>query len=221
MSTTPQFIVIAGASGFGREVQWLAEQIAESRGGIPLAECFVDDDARRIGTMVNGLRVKTLEQAHADHADAALAIAIGSSALREDVARRAAALGASFVTLVHPRVERSKWIEIGEGTIICAGCILTTNIRIGAHVHINLDCTIGHDVVVDDFVTLAPGVHVSGNVRIEAGAYIGTGAAIINGREGEPLVIGANSVIGAGACVTRNVAAGTTAVGVPAKERVK
>src|SRR5262249_16640349 len=63
---------------------------------------------------------------------------------------------------------------------------------------------------------LAPGVHVSGWVTIGARAYVGTGATIINGHRGAPLTIGDDAVIGAGACVTKSVEAGTTVVGVPA-----
>jgi acetyltransferase-like isoleucine patch superfamily enzyme len=101
--------------------------------------------------------------------------------------------------------------------VICAGTILTTNITLGDHVQINLDCTIGHDVELEEYATLAPGVHVSGCVRIGSGAYVGTGAVIINGDQEQPLTIGTGAVIGAGACVTRSVEPGTTVVGVPAK----
>jgi acetyltransferase-like isoleucine patch superfamily enzyme len=110
-------------------------------------------------------------------------------------------------------------VQISEGTVICAGCILTTNIRVGPHAQINLDCTIGHDVVLEEFATLAPGVHVSGWVHLGARAYVGTGAVILNGTADAPLVIGDDAVIGAGACVTRSVAPGTTVVGVPARAR--
>jgi acetyltransferase-like isoleucine patch superfamily enzyme len=62
-------------------------------------------------------------------------------------------------------------------------------------------------------------VKVSGRVRIGARAYIGTNASIINVDADAPLVIGDDAVVGAAACVTRNVAPGTTVVGVPAKPR--
>jgi len=129
----------------------------------------------------------------------------------------AAAAGFSFATLVHPRVERSSWIRMGTGTVICAGNILTTNIVLGEHVQINLDCTVGHDVIMGDFATLAPGAHISGCVQVGRRAYVGTGAVIINGTQDNPILIGDDAVIGAGACVTRNVEPGATVVGVPAK----
>ena len=108
---------------------------------------------------------------------------------------------------------------MGEGVVICAGNILTTNIRVGRHVHINLACTISHDVVLGDFVTVAPGAHISGRVHVGDRAYIGTGACIINGESDAPIVIGEDAMVGAAACVTRDVAAGTTVVGVPARPR--
>ena len=76
--------------------------------------------------------------------------------------------------------------------------------------HLNLDCTIGHDVVMADFVTLAPGVHVSGWVTLEEGCYVGTGANII-----ERNTIGAWSIVGAGSTIIRDVPKNTTVVGTP------
>ena len=82
---------------------------------------------------------------------------------------------------------------------------------------INLGCTIGHDVIMGDYTTLAPGVHVSGCVHFGRRVYVGTGAVIINGTQNNPIVIGDDVVIGAGACVTKSVSAGLTVVGVPAR----
>jgi acetyltransferase-like isoleucine patch superfamily enzyme len=82
-------------------------------------------------------------------------------------------------------------------------------------------CTIGHDVTVDAFSTLLPGVRVAGCVRIGRGAYIGSGATIINGTPDKPLVVGDDAVVGAGACVTRSVAPGVTVAGVPARPLTK
>jgi acetyltransferase-like isoleucine patch superfamily enzyme len=89
---------------------------------------------------------------------------------------------------------------------------LTNHIGIGAHVHINLACTIAHDAVIADFATLAPGVHVSGNVQIGEGAYIGTGANIVERKQ-----IGAWSIVGAGSTVVSDIPANVTAVGSPAR----
>ena len=104
-------------------------------------------------------------------------------------------------------------ITLGEGIVVAAGCILTNQIRIGNHAHINLDCTISHDADFEDFATLAPGVHVSGYVTLGEGSYLGTGSNIIDRK-----TIGGWSVIGAGSVVTKDVPAGEVWAGVPAKE---
>src|SRR5205807_9396595 len=109
--------------------------------------------------------------------------------------------GLASTTIVHPRVEASGFVGLATGTVICAGTILTTNVRIGQHVHINIGCTISHDVVIGNFSTLSPGVHVSGHVQIGHGVFIGTGANIINGSSNNPLVIADAAVVAAGACV--------------------
>lgn len=204
-------LFIYGSGGFAREVAWLAQETGFQVVG------FIDDNPDKIGSLINGIMVLSLEDASAFVPEVSVVIAVGSPQTREKLYLKASNVGFSFTTLVHPRVEMSKFVEMGEGTVIAAGSILTTNITLGKHVQINLDCTIGHDVVMEDFATLAPGVHVSGWVRIGKRAYIGTGAVIINGREGEPIVIGDDAIVGAGAVVTRSVPPATTVVGVPAK----
>jgi sugar O-acyltransferase (sialic acid O-acetyltransferase NeuD family) len=106
----------------------------------------------------------------------------------------------------------TEFVTLGEGVIICAGCILTNQITIGNHVIINLDVTIGHDSIIEDFCTLSPGVHISGRNKIGEGANVGTGAVTIQG-----IVIGRWSIIGAGAVVAQDIPDKVVAVGVPAK----
>ena len=211
---TPQ-LVVYGAGGHAREVCWLAEACPEA--GVVVA--MVDDDPAQHGSSVNGILVCGLEEARRRFPSARMTVAIGSPKDRAAAAARASAAGFTFASLIHPRSERSRWIEMGEGVVICAGSILTTNIQIGRQVHINLACTISHDVVLGDFVTLSPGVNIAGRVRVGDRAFIGTNACIINGEANAPIVIGEDAVIGAAACVTRSVAAGTTVVGVPARPR--
>ena len=207
--------VVYGGGGFAREVAWLVERCGSE------VVCFVEDDQGAHGTFLNEIPVMGLDEAVASFAPAAVVGAIGTPASREVVVERAVARGLEPATFVHPATEISRWVELGEGTVICAGNILTVNITLGHHVQINLDCTIGHDVVMDDFTTLAPGVHVSGWVHFGRRAYVGTGAVIVNGTRDQPIVIGDDAVVGAGACVTRSVSAGSTVVGVPAKPLVR
>ena len=212
-------IAVYGAGGFGREVAWLT-QSAVIDGEVPEVVCFIDDDMAICGKILNEIEVLPLSEAKQRYPYACVVSGIGVPKIRKVTMEKAYAAGFGFATLIHPRTEMSRWIEIGEGTVICAGNILTTNIRLGKHVQINLDCTVGHDVIMDDYATLAPGVHVSGCVHIGKRAYIGTGAVIINGTQDKPIVIGDDVIVGAGACVTKSVSYGTW-VGVPAKNTKK
>jgi sugar O-acyltransferase (sialic acid O-acetyltransferase NeuD family) len=208
-------VAVFGAGGFAREVAWLVQECSSKANYVVV--CFVDQGENTPQTSLNGIPVLQVAAARQRFPNAIAAIGVGQPATRERVVAEAATAGFKLGTFIHPRTEKSEWVEIGEGTLICAGCILTTNIRIGRHVQINLDCTVGHDVVVEDYATIAPGVHVSGNVRVGRGAYLGTGATVVNGKAGEPIVIGEGSIVGAGACVTRSVPAAVTVVGVPAR----
>jgi sugar O-acyltransferase (sialic acid O-acetyltransferase NeuD family) len=204
-------IAVYGSGGFACEVAWLAQECGHQ------VVCFIDDDASKIGRNVNEIPVLSLAGAVERFPAAMIAAGIGNPSARESVTTRAVGLGLRPASLVHPRVEKSRWVTLGAGIVVCAGSILTTNIRVGDHVQINLDCTIGHDVNLGEYATLAPGVHVSGWVTLGRRAYVGTGATIINGTQEHPLVVGDDAIVGAGACVTRSVKAGVTVVGVPAK----
>lgn len=209
-------IAIYGAGGFAREIAWLVESCNAAR-PIYKVVCFIDDHSKLYGSALNGIPVMSLLEAAKRFPQAQVVGAIGAPAIRQRVMEKAAASGFKPATLIHPRVEHSQWVAIGAGSVICAGSILTTNVLLEEQVQINLGCTIGHDVIMGSYTTLAPGVHISGYVHLGKRVYIGTGAVIINGTQDEPLVIGDDAVIGAGACVLRSVPAGVTAVGVPAK----
>lgn len=209
-------IAIYGAGGFGREVAWLAEACREYK-----VVCIVDDDPNWQGERINNLPVMSLEDTIKKYPDANMVVAIGSPKTRQKITEKVKLFGFEIESLIHPRTEMSRWIDFDEGTVICAGCILTTNVRIGKNVQINLGCTVGHDVIMRDYTTLAPGVHVSGWVHFGKRVYVGTGAIFINGDKNKPLTVGNDAVVGAGAVVTKPVPSGETWGGVPAKSLSK
>lgn len=208
-------IAIYGAGRFGHEVVWLIEECNKDQ-NLYRVVCFIDDKNIQ-EKMVNGIGILDLETARKRFPAAFIVSAIGMPKTRQTVMEKAAKSGFKSETVIHPTVRYSRRVEMGKGTLICAGTILTTNIILGEYVQINLSCTIGHDAILGDYTTLAPGVHVSGCVHIGKRVYIGTGAVIINGSPASPLVIGDDAVIGAAACVTHSVPDGLTVVGVPAK----
>lgn len=205
-------LVILGAGGFARETLDVVDAVNAVSPAWDVLGFIVDAQYAQIGELVNEKPILGDFTWLAEHPKVHYVCGVGAPDIRYHMIRQAKAVGGRPATLVHPTAVLTRWVKIGEGTIITAGCILTNQIVVGDHVHINLDCTIGHDAILDDFVTLAPGVHVSGNVQLNEGAYIGTGANIVEKR-----VIGAWSIIGAGSTVVKDVPPNTTAVGVPAQ----
>ncbi|MBT8327372.1 MAG: acetyltransferase [Bacteroidia bacterium] len=119
-----------------------------------------------------------------------------------------------FPNLIHPNVVGDwKNIILGEGNVICASSVLSTDIKIGNFNHINWDCTVGHDVTIGNFNVINPSVNVSGNAELGDTSLIGTGATIL-----QQIRISSNVTIGAKALVNKNITQAGTYVGVPAKQ---
>ena len=205
-------LYIIGAGGFVREVAWLVERINEVTPTWNI-KGFIDDNESLWGTkedaydVVGGCEyLKTLGDVYA-------VCAVGSARVRKIIIEKLKDSKVKFATVIDPSVIISKRVEIGEGTIICAGTIITVDIKIGNHVIINLDCTIGHDDVIADYVTIYPSVNVSGNVVLGECSELGTGMQIIQGKNVAP-----NTIIGAGAVVVKDCLESGTYVGSPAKK---
>ena len=206
---------VFGASGCGRGVlPLLRAQLAKETS--PWDLVFVDDNPP--AASLNGHRVLTYDRWLAEPAESRrISLAIANSTIREKLAERCAADGVRFVEARAANVVELDDVRIGDGAILCPFVTLTSNIRIGRQFHANLYSYVEHDCVIGDFVTFAPGVHCNGNIHIEDHAYIGAGAVIKQGLPGRPLVIGRGAMVGMGAVVTKDVPAGTTVVGNPAR----
>lgn len=204
---------ILGASGFAKEVAWLIDELSQAF----TPDFFVAKEGS--DEVVNGVPV--IADAEFDKCctgeEHNVFISMGSPMVKYAVYEKVKDKpGLHFPLLVHPSVmydRRSNKIEFGKGAVICAGNILTTDIRIGNFVHLNLGCTVGHDSTIGDFTTVSPGAHISGNVAIGRKVFIGTGAVIL-----ERLTICDDAVIGAGAVVTKSITDPGTYAGIPARK---
>lgn len=206
-------LIIIGASGFGREVAWLTERINKCGKEWEILG-FIDDDLSLNGKNINGYKILATTSDIAKFKDCYFVCAVGASKIRENIIKKVRSINpdTKFATLIDPSAEISAFVKIGEGTIICAGNIITTNIDIGKHVILNLKCTVGHDAILKDFTTVYPSVNISGKTDLGYACEVGTGTQIIQGKK-----IGDYSVVGAGAVVVKDIPNNCTAVGVPAK----
>lgn len=215
-ATRPLWVI--GAGGFGREVVSLLGQLAQL--GTDHAFEGVLDDApasanvrrlARLGTEVVGdlgVALRRLEPWSA-------VVAIGDPRIRRRVVQMLTAEAAApvdFPALVHPHATVGDDVLIGEGTVVAAGVRLSACISVGRHVHLDQNVTVGHDAVIGDFSRSNPASCISGDVHLGQGVLVGANATVLQGLRVED-----GAVVGAGAVVTRDVSAGRTVVGVPAR----
>jgi len=206
-------IAIFGAGGFGLEVAMLIEQINTVSLKWRLIG-FFDDGIPEEGTINDYPMLGGVDKLNCWMNDLSIVLAMGYPKTKVSVLNKIHNEKINYPILIHPNVVlgRSEFLSIGQGTIICAGNIITTNVKIGKHVILNLACTIGHETEIGDFSSFMPACNISGEVKIGESTFWGTGAKVINRK-----VIGDNVTIGAGAVVVDDLPDNITAVGVPAK----
>ena len=202
-------LLLFAASGLAREV--LA---AERRLQRFTRVRVLDDDESRWGDELDGEPIVgglALAQEYDDHN---ILICAGHGRARRDIVDRLAALGVDperYLTFVDPSVVVPDDCSVGRGSIVLAGTVLTTSVRVGEHVVVMPNVTLTHDDSVEDFATICAGVSLGGSVRIGEAAYVGMNASV---REG--VSVGAGATLGMGAVLLENLGPGVTAVGVPA-----
>lgn len=208
-------IVVIGSGGLAKETAWLIEEINAEKKEWNLIG-FLDENDSNHGHKWNGIPVvgdfSFLPKLKTGEETVYAVCAVGDPRVKFHLVNKAIKNGLKFANLVHPSAKISRYLNLGVGNIISAGNAITVNVRIKNHVYLNLNCTIGHDALVEDYVNLFPGVNLSGNVQIREGCSLGTNSSVIQGVE-----IGKWSVIGAGAVVIDDLPPYCTAVGVPAK----
>jgi sugar O-acyltransferase (sialic acid O-acetyltransferase NeuD family) len=180
----------------------------------PNAEIAVlDDAAGRASTRLLGLPVlggrAWLEE---NWAGVGVVPAIGGNAARDSLLAWLSERGRPLVSVIHPRAIISPHAVIGAGSFVAPGAVINADAAIGEAVIINTAASVDHDCKIGASAHIGPGVRLCGGVAVGARTIIGVGAVVIPG-----VVIGADAVVGAGSVVHRNVEAGVTVAGCPAR----
>lgn len=203
-------LVIVGIGGHGREILTIARAA-----GMPVRGFVDDNPTQRNLDRVSALGVPFLgpsARLGAERPSIGYVIGIGDPRIRARVDEQLRLHDLAAATLVHPAATIGPDACLGEGFVAFAGARVTTNVRIGRHVHLNQNCTVGHDTELSDFVQVNPLAAISGDCRVGPEVLIGTTACVLQG-----LHVGEGATVGAGACVTRDVEPKTTVKGVPAR----
>ncbi len=209
--TKTRGIVLVAAGGLARETA----QAARAGGDRVLG--YLDDDPDKVGSELDGDPVLGGSASVGRYAAATLVLCAGKGHVRERLAGELRAHGVAddrYGSVVHPSAQVAATCEVAAGSILLAGVVLTAAVRVGRHVVVMPHVTLTHDDVLDDYATVCAGVRLGGSVTVGRGAYLGMGAMV---REG--LSVGEGAVVGMGSVVTRDVPAGQTWFGAPARER--
>lgn len=205
---------ICGTGGSAREVLPIAARMLAHAGRDDVELVFIGLES---AAPVNGRRVLSTGDFLRLPGDKRYCIALGDGGARRRIAAEFASAGVEPFDVIAPQAVVLDGNHWGPGLVLCPFAAITSNVRLGRHVQLNLYAHVAHDCEIGDFVTFAPNAHCNGRVVIEDDVHVGAGAVIRNGREGQPITIGQGATIGMGAVVTRSVPAGVTVVGNPAR----
>jgi sugar O-acyltransferase (sialic acid O-acetyltransferase NeuD family) len=209
-------IAILGAGGFARECYYHIFDRDPDRSGYIDKVVFVDDVTDTTEIVLDRKVCPVIKDWKFDK-DYTFVVGIGSPKGKEIMVQKAFDAGLKPErAIISKHATILGQCDFGYGSVITAGCVLTTNVKIGNYTILNLNTTVGHDAKIGDYVTCNPGVSISGGVTLGKRSFIGVGATILEG-----LTIGDDVIIGAQACVTKDLLKPGTYIGVPARELIK
>lgn len=140
-------------------------------------------------------------------------VAFGNCVIRLEKTRELARLGASIISLVHPKAFVSPNSTLGQGSVVFAGAVINIEAKVGEASIINTGATVDHDCVIASGVHICPGANLSGGVEVGESSWIGVGSCVRHG-----IKIGANVMVGAGAVIVKDVPNGVRMISVAASQ---
>jgi sugar O-acyltransferase (sialic acid O-acetyltransferase NeuD family) len=206
-------LYIVGAGGHGRELHaYVSNLLAKGWNGC--LRGYLDDG---LAPGVYGrLNVLGPVAEFAAPTPSCYITAFGDNALRRRMVLKIESLfgedSFSPWTLADPLAHAGEDVEVGAGTCLAPGSVVTARTSIGRHCILNVRSSVSHDCTIGDFVNINPAATICGWVNVGEGAYVGAGAVVK-----DRVTIGPWSIIGAGAVVVRDIPPNATAVGVPAR----
>lgn len=172
-----------------------------------------DENDAVVGTRRMDQPVEKLSEASWSDMGDHVHVAVGNNRVRERIARQALAKGKVLYTVVHSAATIAAAGTVDPGVFVGAGAVVGPMAAVGQGSIINHGAVVDHDARVGEFAHVAPNATLSGRVCVGDGALCGASCVVLPGT-----VVGARSVVAAGAVVHRDVPANCTVAGLPARE---
>ena len=204
-------LVIYGGGGAGRGCLQIAVEI-NNAGPTWNVLGFLEDDHTKHGQFLEGKPVVGDFSWLKENPQVYVVIGIASPSVKQRIVERLLSIGHTrFATLIHPRAWLADNVIVGFGSVIYALAACNTGASIGEHVLVNMNSTVGHDAILKDYCTLAPGARVLGAAHIGQNAELGANSVVL-----PHIKVGSGAILGAGAVATKDIPQNALAVGVPA-----
>lgn len=176
--------------------------------GIEVTGLLDDQDA----TEYFGIPVLGTVDRWPEHRDAAFIVGMSNHRRRQELGTAIQEAGAWVLQVIHPGAYVSPRAHVGLGVCVMHGVTVHPDAHIGDFAIVNANTSIDHDCVLETGAQIGPGCTFPGGVTIGEFASIGAG---VSARPG--VTVGREAVVGTGAVLVRDVPAGETWAGNPAR----
>ncbi len=123
-----QEILVFGAGGFAREVKDVLDAMADAGNQVRCVG-FLDDSDRNQGALLNEVPVVGEKKRSPNGKKGQdFLVGIGDPAIKRKIVEKISRHGGKFAKGFNPNAVSTRFVEIGEGTIITAGVIITNRI---------------------------------------------------------------------------------------------
>ena len=204
-------LVIVGASGFGREILHMIEEINTVEPTWNVLG-FLDDNPHALDRFQLGYQVIDSIFGWKPSRGEVCVLGIADPKTKERIVPVLKQKGAHFETIISPTASVAAGSKLGEGVIIFGYTGISVNVTVGDFVFFNAMVGIGHDAVIGDYCTFGPKACISGYTVMGRCVNIGALASTYPG-----ITVGDYATIGMNSAAIRRVKANTTVIAVPAK----
>lgn len=204
-------LLIYGASGLAKEVYDIVVRSMPDRyEKIYFIDDFVEEAPFYLSETIHFDSIPTLFMGEMEELEGI--VAVGEPVHRQKLTEKFEKQGIRLATIVDSSALISPTASVAEGSIICEMTTIHANVQIGKGVLIQPFANIGHDISIGEYSVISSACAPGGATVFGKRVYMG-----MNATSKEKLVFGDDVIIAMGAAVFRDVEAGATVVGNPAR----